>query len=105
MRRNSSGSTAVTILGSRLTPGVIGDRYLAKTGFDSQQTDEPVDARRRETDYLFTPVPGDHGSHGPFGGEAKPRSRQVWLAEHRNAIAGALAAGAHGVAAATLTRR
>ena len=96
--------TVISIVGNNIAPS-LGDRYLARTGFDSQQTDEPVDARRRETDYLFTPVPGDHGSHGPFGGEAKPRSRQVWLAEHRNAIAGALAAGALGVAAATLTRR
>jgi NAD(P)-dependent dehydrogenase (short-subunit alcohol dehydrogenase family) len=100
-----AGSTVMTILGSRLTPGVIGDLYLAKTGFDSQQTDEPVDEHRRETDYLFAPVPGDHGAHGPFGGEAKPSSRQVWLAEHRNTIAGALAAGALGVATAALTRR
>jgi NADP-dependent 3-hydroxy acid dehydrogenase YdfG len=96
------GSTVMTILGSRLTPGWIGDRYLAKTGFDGQQTGEPADERRRETDYLFSPVPGDHGAHGTFGDEAKPRSRQVWLAEHRNAIAGALAAGA---AAAALARR
>jgi NAD(P)-dependent dehydrogenase (short-subunit alcohol dehydrogenase family) len=100
-----AGSTVMTILGSRLTPGVLGDRYLAKTGFDSQQTKEPVDARRRETDYLFAPVPGDHGAHGDFGDEAKPSSRQVWLAEHRTAIASALAAGALAAAGAALSRR
>ncbi|MEA2382857.1 MAG: hypothetical protein QOH72_2828 [Solirubrobacteraceae bacterium] len=100
-----AGSTVMTILGSRLTPGVLGDRYLAKTGFDSQQTDEPVDQRRRETDYLFAPVPGDHGAHGEFGDEAKPRSTEVWVAEHRGAIAGALAAGAIAAAGAALSRR
>jgi NADP-dependent 3-hydroxy acid dehydrogenase YdfG len=100
-----AGSTVMTILGSRLTPGILGDRYLAKTGFDSQQTDEPVDARRRETDYLFAPVPGDHGAHGDFGDEAKPTSREVWLAEHRSAIAGAIAAGALAAAGAALSRR
>src|SRR3954466_2217626 len=100
-----AGSTVMTILGSRLAPGWIGDRYLAKSGFDGQQTDEPVDEHRRETDYLFSPVPGDHGHCGPFGDEAKPRSAQVWLAEHRGAIAGAIAAGALGVATAALTRR
>jgi NAD(P)-dependent dehydrogenase (short-subunit alcohol dehydrogenase family) len=99
------GSTAVTILGSRLTPGIVGDRYLARTGFDSQQTDEPVDEQRRRTDYLFSPVPGDHDTDGPFGDEAKDRSVQVWLAEHRTAIASALAAGALGAAAAALGRR
>jgi NADP-dependent 3-hydroxy acid dehydrogenase YdfG len=100
-----AGSTVMTILGSRLAPGSIGDRYLAKTGFDGQQTDEPADERRRATDYLFSPVPGDHGAHGTFGDEAKPRSRQVWLAEHRGAIAGAIAAGAAAVAGAALSRR
>jgi NADP-dependent 3-hydroxy acid dehydrogenase YdfG len=100
-----AGSTVMTILGSRLAPGFLGDRYLAKSGFDGQQTDEPVDARRRETDYLFAPVPGDHGAHGGFGDEAKPSSREVWLAEHRGAVAGALAAGALAVAGAALSRR
>src|SRR3954467_2319121 len=95
-----AGSTVMTILGTRLTPGIIGDRYLAKTGFDGQQTDQPVDEHRRETDYLFTPVPGDHGHRGPFGGESKDRSVQVWLAEHRGAIAGAIATRALGVATA-----
>jgi NADP-dependent 3-hydroxy acid dehydrogenase YdfG len=100
-----AGSTVMTILGSRLAPGWIGDRYLAKSGFDSQQTDEPADERRRETDYLVSPVPGDHGAHGTFGDEAKPRSRQVFIAEHRGAIAGALAAGAAAVAGAALSWR
>jgi NADP-dependent 3-hydroxy acid dehydrogenase YdfG len=99
------GSTVMTILGSRLTPGVLGDLYLAKTGFDGQQTGEAADARRRETDYLFAPVQGDHGAHGDFGDESKPSSRQVWLAEHRTAIAGALGAGALAAAGAALSRR
>jgi NAD(P)-dependent dehydrogenase (short-subunit alcohol dehydrogenase family) len=98
-------STAITILGSRLTPGAIGDRYLAKTGFDSQQTHDPVDEHRRETDYLFTPVRGDHGAHGPFAGESKGRSAQVWLAEHRGAIAAGGAAAAAGALVAALTHR
>jgi len=98
-------STAVTILGSRLTPGIIGDRYLARTGFDSQQTPDPVDEHRRETDYLFSPVRGDHGAHGPFADEAKPRSAQVWLAEHRGAIAAGGAAAAAGALVAALTHR
>src|SRR3954463_16100069 len=100
-----AGSTVMTILGTRLAPGVIGDLYLAKPGFAGQQTDEPVDEHRRETDYLFSAVPGDHGHRGPFGDESKDRSVQVWLAEHRGAIAGTIAAGALGVATAALSRR
>jgi NADP-dependent 3-hydroxy acid dehydrogenase YdfG len=93
-------STAVTILGSRLTPGFIGDRYLARTGFDSQQTSDPVDEHRRDTDYLFSPVRGDHGAHGPFADESKPRSAQVWLAEHRGVVAAGAGAVAGALAAA-----
>jgi NADP-dependent 3-hydroxy acid dehydrogenase YdfG len=93
-------STAVTILGSRLTPGFIGDRYLARTGFDSQQTPDPVDEHRRDTDYLFSPVRGDHGAHGPFADESKPRSAQVWLAEHRGVVAAGAGAVAGALAAA-----
>jgi len=93
------GSTAVVIAGNKLLPG-LGDRYLARTGFDSQQTPDPVDEHRRETDYLFSPVRGDHGAHGPFADEAKPRSAQVWLAEHRGVVAAGAGAVAGALAAA-----
>src|SRR4051794_9780467 len=101
------GSTVLTILGTRLAPGAIGDRYLARTGVDGQQTDQPADEERRRTDYLFSPVPGDHGAHGQFGPESKSASAQTWLAEHRGVLAaaggGALAAA--GAAIAALARR
>jgi NAD(P)-dependent dehydrogenase (short-subunit alcohol dehydrogenase family) len=100
------GSTVMTILGARLAPGTVGDRYLARSGFDGQQTDEPADEERRGHDYLFAPLPGDHGSHGDFEDESSPRSRQVWLAEHRKLLAGAGALAAAGAAAiASAARR
>jgi NAD(P)-dependent dehydrogenase (short-subunit alcohol dehydrogenase family) len=99
------GSTAMTILGSRLAPGTLADRYLARTGFDGQQTDEPAGEERRRRDYLFEPLPGDHGAHGDFDGESSDRSRQVWLAEHRKLIAGAGVLAAAGAAAAAVARR
>jgi NAD(P)-dependent dehydrogenase (short-subunit alcohol dehydrogenase family) len=99
------GSTVMTIVGNKLAPWAA-DRYLARTGYGGQQTDQPADDRRRQTDYLFSPVPGDHGAHGPFGDEARPRSRQVWLAEHRRTLAAAAGAGAAAAAgAAALARR
>jgi len=51
---------------SQLLPGV-GDHYLARTGIDSQQTEERIEPDR--PDDLFAPVDDDHdvGAHGIFG--------------------------------------
>jgi short-subunit dehydrogenase len=81
-------STAGAILVNRLAPGLL-DRYLGRSGFDSQQTDEP---REERPDYLVEPVPGDHGAHGRFDAEARERSVQAELARHRGAALAALAA-------------
>jgi hypothetical protein len=92
--------TVYTIIGNKLVPA-LGDVYLAKTGVDAQQTDEPVDAPREGN--LFAPPGGDPGSHGDFDRQAHPRSVQLWLVKHRGAAAvAALAAG--GALAATLRR-
>jgi NADP-dependent 3-hydroxy acid dehydrogenase YdfG len=95
-------STVMTILGNRIAPW-LADRYLARTGYDSQQTDEPAGAARVHTDYLEAPLPGEHATHGEFDAEAKDRSPQLWLAEHRRALTAAAGAGA--AAAAVLARR
>ena len=62
------GSTAVTLLAQKLAPAIL-DRYLARTGFDSQQTDREVPWAARP-DNLFDPVDGaegrDYGAHGIF---------------------------------------
>jgi NAD(P)-dependent dehydrogenase (short-subunit alcohol dehydrogenase family) len=78
-------STALTLLGNALAPG-FADRYLARTGFDSQQTDEPVQPGR--PDNLFAPLPGARSTHGDFDKRAKPRSVQWELTRHRRAFAG-----------------
>jgi NAD(P)-dependent dehydrogenase (short-subunit alcohol dehydrogenase family) len=97
-------STVLTIVGNRLAPW-LADRYLARTGYDSQQTDEPAGPERERTDYVDRPLPGDHGSHGPFDDEAKARSPQLWLAEHRRALTAAGAAGAAAAAGAAVIAR
>lgn len=48
-------------MGNKLAPGLL-DRYLGKTGFDSQQTSEPEDPNRPNN--LWEPLKGDHGAHG-----------------------------------------
>ncbi len=87
--------------GNKLIPREL-DYYLARTGFDSQQTDEPVDQDRR--DNLWEPLPGDHGAHGSFDGPAHPRSYQWWANTHRGSLALAGAALAM-LTGAALARR
>ncbi|NHC16456.1 short-chain dehydrogenase, partial [Motilibacter sp. E257] len=67
--------TALTILGDKVAPGLL-DRYLGRTGLDSQQVDEPEVPGR--PDNLYAPLPGDHGAHGAFDDQAKPRTVE-WL--------------------------
>jgi NAD(P)-dependent dehydrogenase (short-subunit alcohol dehydrogenase family) len=102
------GSTVLTILGDKLAPG-LGDRYLARTAYEAQQTAEPVEEDRR--DNLFEPVTGDWGSHGRFDAGAHPRSAQFWAAKHRRLLAvvgltalGAVAAGAIGTSRGAVGR-
>jgi short-subunit dehydrogenase len=83
--------TVKTIIGNRLLAGVA-DRYLARTGYESQQTDEPVEPDRE--DNLFEPVSGAFGARGEFDQEARSRSLQLWATLHRDWLAFAAGAGA-----------
>ncbi len=96
-------STALTLLANAVAPGIL-DRYLARTGFKSQQTDQPHDPDQPEN--LWQPVDErtDFGAHGDFDDRAHDRSAQVWASQHHGLLAaGALAAGA--LAATKLLRR
>jgi hypothetical protein len=89
--------TVEAITANKVVPGLLA-RYLGKTGFKSQQTDEPRDPN--QPDNLWHPVPGDHGAHGTFTKRSRPRSAQTWLTLHRNGVgmAAGLALFAAGVA-------
>ena len=97
-------STAATIVANRIAPAVL-DRYLARTGYDSQQTSQPVEPGR--PDNLLQPVDRDqgqdHGPHGIFDDKSHDRSPQLWLTEHARASAGILAGAV--VAGALLARQ
>jgi short-subunit dehydrogenase len=83
--------TLIAIEANKIAPG-IADRYLGRTGFDSQQTDEAPPTPR--PDNLFEPVPGDFGARGIFDREAREEASTKWLAEHKGAaLAGAAAFG------------
>ena len=94
------GSTAITIAANKFAAG-LGDRYLGRTGFDSQQANEPADPSR--PDNLFEPVPGDRGAHGRFDDSAHRWSMQLLTATRRRALLAA--AGIIGLAAGVVARR
>lgn len=97
------GSSAVVVNGNKLLPG-LGDRYLAKTGVDSQQMQGmPVDPDR--PDNLFEPVEEKAATHGIFDDMAKDRSFQLEANVHRDAIAGAAGAAVSLIGAAAARRR
>ncbi|HET8607166.1 MAG TPA: SDR family oxidoreductase [Gaiellaceae bacterium] len=93
------GSTVLTILGNRVAPW-LGDRYLARSGVESQLTDRQVEPRDGN---LFEPPATDQGTHGDFDGQAHARSYQYWLTKHRRSALSAATAVAGGTLAAALT--
>jgi NAD(P)-dependent dehydrogenase (short-subunit alcohol dehydrogenase family) len=90
--------TVKAILGNAVAPG-IADRYLADNGYQSQQTDVPLEHERLGN--LFEPVDGDRGAHGPFDDRAKGFSLQLWATKHRVALGAAAGAAALTTAAIT----
>ncbi len=81
----SRGRPPGAILANRVVPGLL-DRYLARTGFDAQQTDQAVDPGRR--DNLYKPFPCDKGARGKFGDGSKSTTAHWWLTrDHRRALA------------------
>jgi short-subunit dehydrogenase len=90
---NVGFSTSAVLLANKLIPG-LADSYLAWTGYEAQQTDEPADPNRPHN--LWHPVPGDHGAHGDFDHRASARSPQLWANKHRSwlALAGVGVVGA-----------
>ena len=78
------GSTVTAIVGNKMAPSVI-DRFLARTGYESQQTHEPIDPNR--PDNLFEPAPGDWGADGIFKDRSSKHSPQLWATTHRVMVA------------------
>lgn len=94
--------TVKAILANKVAPGLV-DRFLGRTGYKSQQTDEPEDPKRRNN--LFEPVPGDFGAHGNFSERSRRFSPQLWLDKKRGLLqAGALVLAVLG-GVALLSRR
>ncbi len=89
------------VYGNKLVPA-FADRFLAKSGYASQQTDEPANPDRPNN--LWAPLPGDHGAHGRFDSRSHPFSIELWLREHRG-LAVAVGAGLAGALLGALPGR
>jgi NAD(P)-dependent dehydrogenase (short-subunit alcohol dehydrogenase family) len=76
--------TVKAIVGNKIAPQ-FADWYLARNGYDAQQTDMPEEPMR--ADNLWRPVPGDHGAHGDFDSRARTSSSYFWVTTHRRWIA------------------
>ncbi|MBA2772539.1 MAG: SDR family oxidoreductase [Nocardioidaceae bacterium] len=98
-------STMATLAANAIAPGVL-DRYLARTGFSSQQTDQPRDPDQPAN--LWDPADGesgsDFGAHGVFDDRSQPRSLQLWASQHHAVVLAGLGA-ALGLGAGALSRR
>lgn len=97
-------STAATLIANKLAPGLL-DRYLARTGYDAQQTDEAEEPDREHN--LWHPVDDetDHGAHGPFDKESRRRDPQLWASRHPALTAVAATGAACGAMALAARRR
>jgi short-subunit dehydrogenase len=82
--------TLEATVGNTLAPGYV-DRYLARAGYDAQQTAEPVAADR--PDNLFAPVHRDAGAHGRFDSSARSSSMMLWMRMHQHVLATVAAVG------------
>lgn len=78
--------TVATILAEALAPGLV-DRYLARTNYDAQMTDRPLDPEGH--DNLFEPQDDlrDRGARGIFAGRSHDRSPLTWALERRGTLA------------------
>ncbi len=91
-------STVATLVAQKLAAPLL-DRYLARTGYDSQQTDQRTDGEQPHN--LWEPVDraggSDHGARGEFDASSHSHSPQMWTSRHARlgaGVAAALAAGA-----------
>ncbi|MER5179258.1 SDR family oxidoreductase [Streptomyces sp. NPDC002896] len=98
------GSTAATLVANAVAPGVL-DRYMARTGYDAQQS---PDMPPPETANLWAPADGphghDYGAHGRFDEEALSAGLQEWLSRNRGRVGMGLAVCAAALAGRRLSR-
>lgn len=78
------GSTVKAIMVQKIAPGLL-DRYLGKTGYDSQQRDVEDPPGRR--DNLWEAVGTGYAADGPFEERSRPFSLEAKFSRNRGKIA------------------
>ena len=96
---NVGAMTAATVTASKFVPALL-DRYLARTGYESQQTDRALEGDR--PDNLFEPPAGEFGARGEFDERARDRAWGWRPAVRRALVAAAVVSAA---AASVIGRR
>ena len=82
--------TVEAIIGDRIAAG-LGDRYLARVGYDAQQTSEPEAPNRPHNLWMPVDAARDFGAHGRFDTAARSSSWEVVVSKHRSAFVAAAA--------------
>ena len=97
-------STVGTLLADKLAPGLLA-RYLARTGFKSQQTEQP--ASKDDPRNLWKPADEreDFGAHGDFDDRSTQRAPQLWASHHHGLLAAAAGVVGAGIAGLLWRRR
>jgi len=99
-------STTATLVANKFFAGLL-DRYLAKTGFKSQQTSQPRSPDQPAN--LTEPADGadghDFGAHGAFDDQAKSSDPQLWASQHHGTLVGAAAGAAAAAVGVAVARR
>jgi NAD(P)-dependent dehydrogenase (short-subunit alcohol dehydrogenase family) len=91
-------STVATIVAQRFAAPLL-DRYLARSGYGSQQTgDEPLADHSGNLWHPLDAAQGqDHGAHGVFDDESHPRSAQQWVSRQAESAGSAVGRALDGV--------
>jgi NAD(P)-dependent dehydrogenase (short-subunit alcohol dehydrogenase family) len=99
-------STMGTLAANAIAPGLL-DRYLGRTGFRSQQTDQRHDPCAPVN--LWEPADGesghDFGAHGVFDDKSHERDPQMWASHHHGLLGTSLAGAAAATVLALIGRR
>jgi len=80
--------TVKAMWGNKIMRGLL-DLYLGRTGYESQQTDQPEQPDRPSN--LWRSVPGPFAARGSFDERAKESSPQLWFVKHKWTLGAVLA--------------